>query len=113
MLNQVFLVGRLTKDPEMEVTPSGKKLLSATLAVQRSYKSPEGIYEADFIRCTLWNQTAEITTEHCHKGDIVGIKGRIEVDTTEDEEGNIKYYTNVICERIVFISSKKDSNPEI
>ena len=113
MLNQVLLVGRLTKDPEMEDTPSGKKLLCATLAVQRTYKNLDGIYEADFIRCTFWNQTAELTSEHCHKGDIVGIKGRIEVDTTKDEEGNIKYYTNVVCEKIVFLSSKKDSNPEL
>ena len=113
MLNQVFLVGRLTKDPEIEDTPSGKKLLSITLAVQRSYKNIDGIYEADFIRCSLWNQTAELTTEYCHKGDVVGIKGRIEVDSLKDDEDNIKYYTNVIGERIVFISSKKDSNPEL
>lgn len=112
MLNQVLLVGRLTKDPEIENTPSGKKLLSATIAVQRLYKNPDGMYETDFIRCTMWNQTAELTSEHCHKGDVVGIKGRIEVDSISDEEGNIKYYTNVICEKIVFISSKKDANSE-
>ena len=108
MLNQVFLVGRLTKDPEMEVTQNNKKLLTITLAVQRSYKNQDGFYDTDFIRCTLWNQTAEATTEYSHKGDIVGIKGRIEVESYKDEEDNIKYFTNVICERIVFISSNKD-----
>ena len=75
MLNQVVLVGRLTEDPTLINTVNGKKVSSITLAVQRTFKNQDGIYEADFIRCILWNAIAASTTEYCHKGDIVGVKG--------------------------------------
>ena len=87
MLNQVVLVGRLTDDVELTTMESGKKVSSLVLAVQRTYKNAEGVYEADFIRCTLWNAVASSTSEYCHKGDIVGIKGRLQVNTYEDKDG--------------------------
>ena len=75
MLNQVVLVGRLTDDPKVEESENGTKYSTIVLAVQRTFKNSEGIYEADFIRCRLWNAIANSTSEYCHKGDIVGIKG--------------------------------------
>lgn len=72
MLNQVVLVGRLTDDLEVTETENGKKVASLILAVQRSYKNSDGIYEADFIKCTLWNAVASSTSEYCKKGDIIG-----------------------------------------
>lgn len=107
MLNQVVLVGRLTDDIEVISKENGKKVSSLVLAVQRSYKNSEGIYEADFIKCTLWNAIASSTSEYCHKGDIVGIKGRIQVNSYEDKDGTKKYSTEVIAEKVTFLSSKK------
>ena len=106
MLNQVVLVGRLTDDVELTTMESGKKVSSLVLAVQRTYKNAEGIYEEDFIRCTLWNAVASSTSEYCHKGDIVGIKGRLQVNTYEDKDGTKKYSTEVIAEKVTFLSSK-------
>jgi len=107
MLNQVVLVGRLTDDIEVINKENGKKISSLVLAVQRTYKNSDGIYEADFIRCTLWNAVASSTSEYCHKGDIVGIKGRIQVNSYEDKDGTKKYSTEVIAEKVTFLSSKK------
>jgi len=107
MLNQVVLVGRLTDDVGVSETESGKKLSHLTLAVPRSCKNSEGVYETDFIRCILWNAIAESTSEYCQKGDIIGIKGRIEVSNYEDKDGNKKSSTNVIAEKVTFLSSKK------
>lgn len=108
MLNQVVLVGRLTDDVEVVKTENGKSYSTITLAVQRSFKNSEGVYEADFIRCKLWNGIAENSSQYCHKGDIVGIKGRIQVDKFEDKENNEdKFMTEIIAEKVTFLSSKK------
>jgi single-strand DNA-binding protein len=110
MLNQTVLVGRLTKDPEIVTHENGKKISAITLAVQRSFKNTEGIYETDFIRCILWNGIAENTCEYCHTGDVVGIKGRLQTSSYQDEQGKTKYVTEVIAERVTFLTSKKDDS---
>jgi single-strand DNA-binding protein len=112
MLNQVVLVGRLTDDPKVEESENGTKYSTIVLAVQRTFKNSEGIYEADFIRCRLWNAIANSTSEYCHKGDIVGIKGRIKVSNYDDEDGNKKYMTEVIAEKVTFLTSKKEEEKE-
>lgn len=107
MLNQVVLVGRLTKDPEVIVSENGKKVSSITLAVQRTFKNSEGLYEADFIKCVLFEAIASRTAEYCHKGDIVGIKGHLQSGSYEDKDGNKKYVTDVIAEKVTFLSNTK------
>lgn len=106
MLNQVVLVGRLVRDPELRETEKGKKVTYVTLAVPRSYKNVDGEYETDFIDCTLWLGIAENTTEYCHKGDLLGIKGRIQSSTYE-KDGEKKYKTDIIAEKVTFLTSKK------
>lgn len=113
MLNQVVLVGRLTDDLEVTETEKGKKVTSMILAVQRTFKNSDGIYEADFIRCILWNAVASSTSEYCKKGDIVGIKGRLQVSSYEDKDGNKKYTTDVIAEKVTFLSSKSAEEKEL
>lgn len=108
MLNQVILVGRLTDNLEITTTENENKVTTLTLAVQRSVKNADGDYETDFIRCVLWNQIAVNTSEYCKKGDIVGIKGRLQVSNYTDADGNKKYMTEVIAEKVTFLSSKKD-----
>ncbi len=108
MLNQVVLVGRLTDDLQVTTVENGKKVTSLILAVQRTFKNSDGIYETDFIRCTLWNAVASNASEYCKKGDVVGIKGRLQVNTYEDKDGNKKTSTEVIAEKVTFLSNKKD-----
>lgn len=105
MLNQAILVGRLVADPEVKELESGKQVSTITLAVQRSYKNEEGVYETDFITCNLWNVIAQNTSEYCKKGDIIGVKGRIQTDTYE-KDGETKYAMNVVAEKVTFLSSK-------
>lgn len=106
MLNQIVLVGRLVKSPELKETENGHKVSNITLAVPRSYKNQDGEYESDFINCKLWTGIAENTAEYCKKGDLIGLKGRIETGNYDTEDGK-KYYTEVVAEKITFLSSKK------
>ncbi len=112
MLNQIVLVGRLTKDLETKELEDGKKVLNMTLAIPRSYKNAEGVYETDFVDCTLWNQIAETTAEYCKKGDILGVKGRLQTDNYEKEDGTKVYKLNVIAEKVTFLSSRSQENKE-
>lgn len=107
MHNLIYLIGRLTKDPEKIKLPSGKTVTTITVAVNRSFKNPEGIYETDYIKCTLWNGIAESTCEYTHKGDLVGIKGRIQNNVYLDSENNKKYSYDIIADKVSFLSTKK------
>ena len=109
MLNQVVLVGRLVSDPELYQTETGKKIARMVLAVPRSYKNSEGEYETDYISCKLWQVIAQNTVEYCKKGDLVGIRGRIETYSYDTEEGR-KYLTEVVAEKVTFLTSKKAEN---
>lgn len=106
MLNQTILVGRLTSDPELYETENGRKIAHVVLAVPRSYKNVNGEYDTDFIGCKLWQGVAESTTEYCKKGDLIGIKGRIQTSNYETEDG-AKKNTEVIAEKVTFLSSSK------
>ena len=105
MLNQIVLVGRLVRDPEIRVSENKKSYTNITLAVPRSYKTPKGEYETDFIDCRLWSMVAETATEYCKKGDLIGVKGRVESRVYE-KDGEKKYITEIIAERITFLSTK-------
>lgn len=105
MLNQVVMVGRLTSDPEINEVENDRKVATITLAVQRSYKNAEGVYETDFIKCTLWNGIAETTAEYCKKGDLVGVKGRIQTTNVDD-----KIVMEVVAEKVSFLSSRKEED---
>lgn len=111
ILNSVVLVGRLTSDPEV-IEKDNKKITTVTVAVTRNYKNAEGKYDSDFIRCVLWNGIASSTSEYCRCGDIIGLKGRIQTSSYEDENNNKKYVTEVIAEKVTFLSSCKKENEE-
>ncbi len=111
MLNQIVIAGRLVSDPEIAITDSNKKRTFITVAVPRSYKNIDGTYDTDFIKCTLWNGIAESTCEYCKKGDIVGIKGRLQTSNYE-KDGEKVYTMDVIAEKVSFLSSKKPETEE-
>lgn len=108
MLNQVVLVGRIVKDVEVKELESGKKVSFITLAVNRSYKNADGIYETDFIDCRLFDNIATNVAEYCRKGDLVGVKGRLQSSTFEKEDGTKQYKMEVIAEKVSFLSSKNN-----
>jgi single-strand DNA-binding protein len=107
MLNQLVIAGRLVADPEIVECDNNKKRTYVTVAVPRSYKNVNGTYDTDFIKCVLWNGIAETTCEYCKKGDIVGIKGRIQTSSYEKEDGEKVYTMDVVAEKVSFLSSKK------
>lgn len=107
MLNQTVIVGRIVRDLEVHETESGNKVAQLTLAVPRSFKNMEGQYETDFIPCVLWKGIAENTAEYCKKGDLVGIKGRIQTRSYETEEEIRKNIVEVVAEKVTFLSGKK------
>ena len=107
MLNQTVIVGRIVRDLEVKETENGNKVAQLTLAVPRSFKNMDGQYETDFIPCVLWKGIAENTAEYCKKGDLVGIKGRIQTRDVELDEETRKKYVEVIAEKVTFLSSKK------
>lgn len=105
MLNQVVLVGRLTSELEVKELEDGKRVSNITLAIPRSFKNANGEYETDFIECIAFDSIAENTTEYCKKGDIIGVKGRLQNKEVED-----KKVTQIIAERITFLSNKKEND---
>lgn len=111
-MNQVILVGRLCAEPEVVTTDAERQRSVITIAVNRSFKNSEGVYETDFIRCVLWNHIALHTFEYCHTGDVIGIKGRLQTRNYEDEEKKKKIIMEVIAEKVTFLSSSKNSEKE-
>lgn len=113
MLNQTVMVGRLVQDPEIKELENGEKVGYITLAVPRSYKNEEGVYDTDFIPVTLFKGIAENTIEYCKKGDMVGVKGRVESSIITDDgntiDENQKKEIKILAERVTFLSNRKES----
>lgn len=105
-MNQISLVGRLTEEPVLKTKEKIAKL-NITIAVPRTYKNQDGIYETDFIRCVLWDNIARRTSEYCHKGDLVGVKGRLQVRNYQGNDETTKYISEVVVESLTFLSSTK------
>ncbi len=112
ILNQVVLVGRLVKTPEVIEKENNKKVSYITVAVPRSFKDVNGEYQTDFINVVLFDQVAKNTSEYCKKGSIVGIKGRLQSNVVESEDKETKYYMDVIAEKVTFLSSKSEDENE-
>ena len=107
MLNQVVLVGRIVYDLELKKNDSGKKYLSLVLAIPRSFKNIEVTYDTDFILCIVWDNVASNTSEYCKKGDIVGLKGRLQSRIVEKNEKR-ENIMEVIGEKVTFLTSSKE-----
>ena len=112
MLNQAVLVGRIVYEPELKKMDNGSKMTKITLAVPRSFKNPDGVYDTDYISCVLWKGVAESTVEYCKKGDLVGIKGRIQTRDVELDDETHKKFVEVVAEKVTFLSSKKREEAE-
>lgn len=109
MLNQIVLVGRLTKNINVNKSENGVKLATISLAIPRSFKNMEGTYDTDFIDCVAFENVAENTANYCSKGDIVGIKGRVQSRVIE-KDGKKEYLMDIVAEKVTFLSSRKKDN---
>ncbi|WP_284036643.1 single-stranded DNA-binding protein [Neobacillus sp. 114] len=106
MINQVTLVGRLTRDPELNQTTEGTPVSHITLAVNRNFRNHNGEFDTDFVQCTLWRNAAENTYKYCRKGAVVGITGRLQTRHYDGRDGKRVYVTEVVAETIRFLSTK-------
>jgi single-strand DNA-binding protein len=114
MINNVVLVGRLTRDPMVRKTAAGRSVLSFTLAVDRRRGSNQDPNQptADFISCVAWNQVADLMAQYTHKGSQIGIQGRIQTRNYDDPNtpGKKVYVTEVVCDSLTFLDSKNSDN---
>ena len=106
MLNRVVLVGRLTRDPELRYTPNGVAVANFTVAVNRPFRNQQGEQEADFINCVTWRKQSENLANYMRKGSLIGVDGRIQTRSYENQEGRRVWVTEVLAENIQFLESK-------
>lgn len=110
MLNKVFVMGRLTRDPELRRTQSGTAVASFSLAVDRDYKSQSGEKETDFFDVVAWRTTGEFVAKYFTKGRMAVVEGRLQARQWQDKDGNNRRSTEIIAENIYFGDSKKDGS---
>ncbi len=108
-MNNISLIGRLTKDPELRKTADGTAVCSFSLAVRRGFKNANGEYDADFINCSAWRNTAEFVSKYFKKGQQVGICGQIRTSKWDDN-GTTRYSTNVVAEKVDFVGKNSGTN---
>lgn len=109
MINNVSLVGRLTRDPELRYTPSNIAITTFNLAVNRNFKGANGEREADFINCMIWRKQAELLAEWCKKGNLVGITGRIQTRIYDNQQGQRVYVTEVVADTFQLLEKRDNS----
>lgn len=109
MLNKIFIMGRLTRDPELRRTQSGTAVTSFSLAVDRDYKSQSGEKETDFIDVVAWRSTAEFVSKYFTKGRMAVVDGRLQIHDWKDKDGNNRHSAEVVADNIYFGDSRKDT----
>ena len=109
-MNKVFLIGRLTRDPELRYTGSNVPVASFSLAVNRNFTNQSGEREADFINIVVWRKQAENVKNYLSQGSQVAIDGRIQTRSYDDKDGNKRYFTEVIADNVEFLGSKASNN---
>lgn len=113
MLNKIFIMGRLTKDPELRRTPTGTAVTSFTLAVDRDFKGQNGEKETDFIEVVAWRNTAEFVAKYFAKGRAAVVEGRLQIRDWKDKEGNNRRSAEVVADNVYFADSKRDGGEQI
>lgn len=110
-MNKAIIMGRLTADPELRQTQSGIASCRFTVAVNRRFKNDKGEYEADFISCQAWRQTAEFVAKYFNKGSMICIDGTLRTGSYQDKNHSdvTHYTTDVLVENVEFCGSKKES----
>lgn len=108
MINNVVLAGRLVRDPELRYSPSNQAVATFSLAVNRNFKSQNGERGVDFINCVIWRQQAENLANWAKKGALIGITGRIQTRSYENQQGQRVYVTEVVADNFQLSESRKE-----
>lgn len=109
MINNITLVGRLTKDPELRYTANGTGVATFTLAINRNFTNQAGEREADFVQCVIWRKPAETLANYARKGTLLGVTGRIQTRSYDNQQGQRVYVTEVVAENFQLLESKATS----
>ncbi|MCD4961228.1 single-stranded DNA-binding protein [Enterococcus casseliflavus] len=109
MINNLTLVGRLTKDPDLKYTGSGTAVATFTLAVNRNFTNQSGEREADFINCVIWRKPAETLANYAKKGVLIGVTGRIQTRSYDNQQGQKVYVTEVVTDNFQLLESKNSN----
>lgn len=112
MINRTVLVGRLTRDPDLRYTASGAAVATFTVAVNRQFTNASGEREADFINCVIWRKAAENFANFTHKGSLIGVDGRIQTRSYDNQQGTRVYVTEVVVENFSLLESKSQSSQQ-
>lgn len=109
MINNVVLVGRLTKDPDLRYTANGTGVATFTLAVNRNFTNQDGNREADFINCVIWRKSAETLANYAHKGTLLGVTGRVQTRNYDNQQGQRVYVTEVVADNFQLLESRSNN----
>lgn len=112
-MNQVALVGNITKDLTLRKSSGGSDQTSFVLAVNRNFRNAQGEMDTDFILCTIWGRLAENTAKYCGKGSLVAVSGRVQSRSYMREDESRVYVTEVVCEQVRFLSTKSRANDNL
>lgn len=110
MINNAVLMGRLTRDPDLRTTQSGRNVCSFTIAVDRSFVRQGEERQADFIPCVAWGSTADFISRFFHKGSMIAVTGRIQTRSYDDNNGNKRNVTEIVVNEASFTGSKSETN---
>lgn len=109
MINRVVLTGRLTRNPELKTTQNGLSVASFTIAVNRQFIDSNGNREADFINCVIWKKSAENLCKYTHKGSLIGIDGRLQTRSYDNNNGQKVFVTEVVVDSFSLLEPKNES----
>ncbi len=109
-MNKAILIGRLTRDPELRTTPTGRNVCQFSVAVNRTFTNANGEREADFINCVVWDKQAENLSKYQKKGNQIAVEGRIQTRNYDDKDGKRVYVTEILATNISFLDAKGTSN---
>ena len=107
-MNKVVLVGRLTRDPEVRSTSSGSNTARFTVAVNRNFKNKDGQYDADFVSCVAFRNTADFVSKFFKKGSMIGLEGRIHTGSYDAQDGSKRYTTDVVVDNVEFVGGRNE-----
>ena len=105
-MNKAILIGRLTRDPELRTTPTGRNVCQFSVALSRNFTNANGEREADFINCVVWDKQAENLVKYQKKGNQIAVEGRIQTRNYDDKDGKKVYVTEILASNISFLDSK-------
>lgn len=112
-MNKALLVGRLTRDPELRTTPGGMAVTRFTIAVSEPFTNRNGERETNFINCVAWGRQADNISKYCRKGVLVSAEGRIQTRSYDGQDGNKRYVTEVVCDRVNFLTPKGEGSSPV